>query len=144
MYGGANTTTPPSGWLWCTGGPVPPQYTNLISIIGNTLPDLRSRVPVGFGQGVGLINYPTMFGSGGNENSTLPSHTHTINDPTHSHGILSQGGGYAAADGGNGNRANTGGNSSSSSTGITINSEGVSAVGTNLPPYLVVNYIIKT
>jgi microcystin-dependent protein len=144
MYGGANTTTPPSGWLWCTGGPVPPQYTNLISIIGNTLPDLRSRVPVGFGQGVGLINYPTMFGSGGNENSTLPSHTHTINDPGHNHSNLNQGGGFAATNGGNGNRAdNTGARTSTEVTGITINPTGTNPAGTNLPPYLVVNYIIK-
>lgn len=134
----------PVGWLVCDGSPVPVQYTELITLIGANLPDLRSRFPIGFGQGAGLTNYPTMFASGGSENSTLPAHTHTINDPTHTHGILSQGGGFAAADGGNGNRANPGGTSTASSTGITINSAGVSAVGTNLPPYLVVNYIIKT
>jgi microcystin-dependent protein len=135
----------PVGWLVCNGSPVPVQYTQLIALIGANLPDLRSRFPIGFGQGAGLSNYPTMFASGGSENSTLPAHTHTINDPTHAHGgILSQGGGFAAADGGNGNRANGGGTSSGASTGITINSEGVSAVGTNVPPYLVVNYIIKT
>jgi len=140
MYGAAAS---PPGWLICNGSPVPVQYTELIALIGANLPDLRSRVPLGLGQGAGLTNYPTMFGSGGNENSTLPSHTHTINDPTHTHGILSQGGGFAAADGGNGNRANNNGTSSASSTGITINSAGSSATGTNLPPYLVVNYIIK-
>lgn len=144
MYGGANTTTPPAGWLWCNGGTVPPQYSNLISIIGNTLPDLRSRVPVGFGQGVGLSNYPTMFGSGGFENSTLPLHTHTINDAGHNHSNLNQGGGFASANGGNGNRADsTGARTSTEVTGITINNAGVNPSGTNLPPFLVVNYIIK-
>lgn len=140
MYGAASA---PAGWLVCNGSAVPGIYTALIALIGPTLPDLRSRVPIGFGQGTGLINYPTMFGSGGNENSTLPSHTHTINDPTHTHGILSQGAGFSAASGGNGNRADTGGTSSASSTGITINASGSSPVGTNLPPFLVVNYIIK-
>jgi microcystin-dependent protein len=141
MYGAAS---PPVGWLVCNGSAVPGIYTALISLIGPTLPDLRSRVPIGFGQGTGLINYPTMFGSGGNENSTLPSHTHTINDPGHNHSNLNQGGGFAAASGGNGNRADsTGARTSTELTGISINASGTSPVGTNLPPFLVVNYIIK-
>jgi microcystin-dependent protein len=141
MYGNAS---PPPGWLICNGGPVPPQYTALISIIGPNLPDLRSRFPVGFGQGTspGLTNY-TMFADGGSEVSTLPNHSHTINDPTHSHGILSQGAGFAAASGGNGNRANPGGNSTNSSTGITINYTGSDPIGTNRPPFIAVNFIIK-
>jgi microcystin-dependent protein len=85
-----------------------------------------------------------MFQRGGNENSTLPSHTHTINDPGHNHSNLNQGGGFASANGGNGNRADsTGARTSTELTGISINVSGTSPVGTNLPPYLVVNYIIK-
>lgn len=133
MYGGANTTTPPAGWLWCNGGAVPPQYSNLISIIGNTLPDLRSRVPVGFGQGVGLSNYPTIFGSGGLETVTLtidqiPSHTHAYDRTGQSFGWN--------INGGNGAGAQQPGSTTSSATGGGQSHE-------NRQPYLVVNYIIK-
>lgn len=83
----------PRGWAFCQGQLMPiSQNTALFSLLGTTyggngtttfaLPDLRSRVPVGFGQGPGLSNY-LLGQSGGAENvaltiSELPAHTHLI------------------------------------------------------------------
>src|SRR5215510_2856694 len=58
----------PKGWAFCQGQLLPiAQNTALFSLLGTTyggdgrttfaLPDLRGRVPVGFGQGPGLSNY---------------------------------------------------------------------------------------
>ncbi len=82
----------PRGWLFCDGQILSiSQHTALFSILGTTyggngtttfaLPDLRSRVPVGIGQGPGLS--PIVLGQmGGAETVTLnanqiPAHTHT-------------------------------------------------------------------
>ena len=57
-----------AGWALCNGQLLPiAQYTALFSLLGTTyggdgtttfaLPDLRGRVPVSSGQGVGLQNY---------------------------------------------------------------------------------------
>jgi microcystin-dependent protein len=83
----------PLGWAFCAGQILPiSQNTALFSLLGTTfggdgqttfaLPDLRSRVPVGAGQGLGLSPY-TLGQTGGAENvsltiSELPTHTHAI------------------------------------------------------------------
>src|SRR5579862_5156520 len=83
----------PSGWAFCNGQILPiSQNTALFSLLGTTyggngtttfaLPDLRSRVPVGLGQGPGLSNY-NLGQAGGAENvaltiNQLPAHTHAI------------------------------------------------------------------
>jgi len=83
--------TPPYGWFFCEGQLLPinvnPDYDALFSLIGtiyggdgqNTfaLPDLRSRAPMHFGNGV------TQGEMGGSETATLlaseiPAHTHTL------------------------------------------------------------------
>ena len=87
----------PTGWAFCQGQLLPiAQNTALFSLLGTTyggdgttsfaLPDLRGRVPVGFGQGPGLSNrvIGEKFGS---ELVTLninqmPSHNHTVNAVT--------------------------------------------------------------
>ena len=87
----------PKGWAFCQGQLLPiAQNTALFSLLGTTyggngtttfaLPDLRGRVPVGFGQGPGLSNrvIGEQFGS---ELVTLninqmPSHNHTVNAVT--------------------------------------------------------------
>lgn len=59
---------PPQDWMLCRGQLLSvAEYTPLFAIIGTTyggdgrttfaLPDLRGRVPIGFGQGPGLSNY---------------------------------------------------------------------------------------
>ena len=87
----------PIGWAFCQGQLLPiAQNQALFSLLGTTyggdgrtsfaLPDLRGRVPVGFGQGPGLSNrvIGDQFGS---ELVTLninqmPSHYHTVNAVT--------------------------------------------------------------
>jgi microcystin-dependent protein len=84
----------PAGWALCQGQLLPiAQYTALFSLLGTTyggdgvntfaLPDLRGRVPISSGQGVGLQNY-NLGQNGGAESATLgvnqlPSHNHLVN-----------------------------------------------------------------
>lgn len=91
MFGGNYA---PVDWLFCNGQQVwITQYQALYSVIGNTfggdnasffnLPDLRSRVPVHQGRGVGLSPYK-IGQQVGAENVVLdvtqiPSHTHDVN-----------------------------------------------------------------
>jgi microcystin-dependent protein len=82
----------PTGWALCAGQLLAiNQNAALFSLVGTTyggngttnfaLPDLRSRVPLGAGQGTGLSPY-NLGQVGGTENvtlttSTLAAHTHT-------------------------------------------------------------------
>lgn len=88
----------PRGWAFCHGQILPiNQHQALFSIVGTlyggngvttfALPDLRGRVPIGFGQGPGLSSF-SIGNIGGTETTTLtalnlPNHTHAI-DPTQS------------------------------------------------------------
>ena len=83
----------PRNWALCAGQLLPiNQNQALFSLLGTTyggngqttfaLPDLRGRVPAGFGQGQGLADY-TLGERGGAEAITLagaemPVHTHTV------------------------------------------------------------------
>jgi microcystin-dependent protein len=83
----------PQGWAQCNGQLLPiAQNAALFSLLGTTyggdgrstfaLPDLRSRVPVGQGQGPGLSSYAEGQ-AGGAETVTLaatqmPGHTHPV------------------------------------------------------------------
>ena len=85
---------PPRGWAFCAGQLLPiNQNQALFSLLGTTyggngqttfaLPDLRGRVPNGWGQGAGLENYD-LGQQGGVEAVTLtvlnmPPHTHALN-----------------------------------------------------------------
>ena len=82
------------GWIACEGQLLPiSQNQALFSLLGTTyggdgrttfgLPDLRGRVPIGYGNGSGLSNY-NQSQKGGSETNTItvnqiPSHSHTIN-----------------------------------------------------------------
>jgi microcystin-dependent protein len=84
----------PVGWALCNGQLMPiSQNTALFSLLGTqyggdgvttfALPDLRSRVPIHMGEGVGLTNY-IIGENGGSENVTLlaaqmPQHNHMVN-----------------------------------------------------------------
>lgn len=98
MWGGA---TVPLGFLLCDGTAVNRlTYATLFAVIGTSfgagdgsttfnVPDLRSRSPIGFGQGTGLSNY-AMGASGGEESHVLTAnengvHSHSVTDPGHNH-----------------------------------------------------------
>ncbi|MEN9798594.1 MAG: hypothetical protein RL653_2290, partial [Pseudomonadota bacterium] len=81
----------PTGWAFCHGQLLPiAQNSALFSLLGTTyggngqttfaLPDLRGRIPVGFGQGPGLTNRNLGDMSGVEsvtlQVSNLPQHAH--------------------------------------------------------------------
>jgi microcystin-dependent protein len=94
----------PKNWMTCSGQILSiAQFTALFSLLGTTyggngqttfaLPDLRGRVPVGMGAGLGLSNY-IQGQAGGEQNHTLvtneiPIHNHFINaDATTTSGLV--------------------------------------------------------
>ena len=93
----------PSGWAQCQGQLLPiSQNQALFSLLGTyyggngvtnyQLPDLRSRTPVGIGQGLGLSDI-VIGEMGGTENTTLT----TQNMPQHTHTATVTGGGGTAS-----------------------------------------------
>jgi microcystin-dependent protein len=151
------TGTAPTGWLLCTGGAVSrTTYAALFAVIstqfgvgdGSTtfnLPNYQDRVPFGVGT-IATFNGAT----GGSANAVLVSHTHTatVTDPGHLHTYTR--GGTDTVSGGpitiQTNSALPTQNTGSAVTGITVgnSTEGVSGTNANLPPYLGINFIIKT
>ena len=141
----------PQGWAFCQGQLLPiAQYSALYSLLGTTyggdgvssfaLPDLRGRAVVGFGQGPGLQNY-TQGQVGGTETGSLlptqiPSHTHSVassaqessaSSPTGQ--LLANGAIYASA-------------ANASMNPAMIGASGGNQPHDNMPPYLVLNWII--
>ena len=154
----------PSGWLLCDGSAVSrTTYSALFAIIstsygsgnGSTtfnVPDLRGRVPVGFGQGSGLTNR-SIANTGGAETHTLttsemPSHSHSVYDPGHSHAMpgnyLRWAGGDRTAGGGGDFGGKFGDYTGSSGTGISLYNAGGGGSHNNMQPFVVVNFVIKT
>ena len=83
----------PRGWAFCQGQLLPiSQNAALFSILGTTyggdgrttfaLPDLRGRVPVGTGQGLGLSNYTLGQKTGAEKvklsQAQMPVHAHRV------------------------------------------------------------------
>ncbi len=147
----------PRGWALCEGQILPiQQNTALFSILGTTyggngtttfgLPDLRGRMPIGFGAGPGLT--PRQLGEkSGAEAVTLttaqiPSHTHTYNalsgnrestSPANNFLGVAPGAWYGQKDAGD--------------TLLPMGAEAVSPAGgsqphNNMPPYLGLSFII--
>jgi microcystin-dependent protein len=147
IYGG---TSLPSGYLWCDGSSYSTStYSRLFSVLNYTyggsgnlfnVPNLSTRIPIGAGtQSNMTINYQGVgVNSGGNlkiASTQLPDHTH--DPPSGSTGYVT------SKSSGNPQFA-------SSSTGLSFvyNSPTTGGVdgtigGDYLPPFTVVNYIIK-
>lgn len=173
----------PSGYVICDGtsySRTDPLYSALFGVIGVTygsansssfnVPDLRTRVPVGFSSSdtdtdplAGVDNALSTLGkTGGSKTHTLsqaqlPSHTHTVSQSaasaTSSITVWNAAGGGAASNSVTGYSA-AGGTGTISSGGTNIpggehtHSVSVSGGGSNnahniLQPYIVMNYIIK-
>jgi microcystin-dependent protein len=157
------TGTAPTGWLLCDGAAVSRStYAALFAVIGTTfgvgdnsttfnLPDYRDRMPIGANTIAASIG-----ATGGSKDATLVSHTHTasVSDPGHTHTTtlnVRRGANalYTNAGWGGGDRTdatNVIGTSNSRVTGITVSNstEGSSGTNANMPPYLGINFIIKT
>lgn len=153
MYG---ASTAPTGWLLCNGAAVSRStYADLYAIIGTTygngngsttfnVPDLKGRFPLGYGAGSGLTSR-SLNDQGGEEEHTLteaemPSHSHDVKT-THS------GEETASALGGENLLGYTDANISDTpiaSGTDAIVSAGSDSAHNNMPPYTVVNFIIKT
>jgi microcystin-dependent protein len=137
MFGGSSA---PTGWLICDGTEIErATYADLFAVIGESfgltghestffLPDFRERT------GVGMLTGDTLIGSvgatGGSRNAVVVSHSHSVRRATTDSDDINPL--VAVVTGGYNNGA-----------GSTL-SAGVSATDRNLPPFVAVNYIIKT
>jgi hypothetical protein len=143
------TNSAPSGYLLCNGAAVSrTTYAALYAIIGTTfgvgdgsttfnLPNYTNRMPYG----------TTIGATGGSADAIVVSHTHTatVTDPGHSHSINVVQGGLGGQDSPLRAQAGTQ-NTDTATTGISVvnSATGVSGTNANLPPYLGINFIIKT
>jgi microcystin-dependent protein len=155
-----STGTAPSGWLLCNGAAVSrTTYAALFAVIGTTfgagdttttfnLPDYRDRMPIGANTIAASIG-----ATGGSKDAVVVSHNHTASttatDSGHTHTWQQTivGNQFAGTDTA-GNFARTSVNTSTGFANITasttVNSTGVSGTNANMPPYLGINFIIKT
>lgn len=147
----------PVDWLPCNGQLLPiNQYQALFALIGTTyggngttnfaLPDLRGRVPMGFGQGPGLTSR-NIGNASGNETTTLlatqmPAHTHTVNAQTSpgntnvpTNNILGNAGGF--------DNDFTNATANTIMSGTMVNSAGGSQPFSIIQPSLAVGYCIS-
>jgi microcystin-dependent protein len=145
------TGTAPSGWLLCAGAAVSrTTYAALFAVIGTTfgvgdgsttfnLPNYTNRMPYG----------TTLAATGGSADAITVAHTHTATstDSGHTHGytINTLAGNNAAGSIPDYIRQG----SATTDSGVanittTIASSGSSGTNANLPPYLGINFIIKT
>lgn len=152
----------PRGWSLCQGQLLPiAQNTALFSILGTTyggdgrttfaLPDLRSRVPVGYGQGPGLSPYDLGELTGVENVSLIASQM-----PAHNHAVQVSSGQANSAAGNNNYLAVANGNFSGDAVTVntyngtpnaTLGMNSISVSGgsqphDNIQPSLCLNYII--
>jgi microcystin-dependent protein len=147
MYAGPSA---PAGWLFCDGSYYSiGTYNNLYNVIGPTfggtagtfaVPDLRDRFPLGLG-----INYGISLGQLGGEQT----HTLTANEmPTHNHALTNNTGtsvmSYGTTTPGYDVASFMAGNGGNTVPQISTETAGLGAAHNNMPPYIVLNFIIKT
>lgn len=154
------TGSAPTGWLLCDGTAVSRSaYAALFAVIGTTfgvgdgsttfnLPDYRDRMPIGANTIAASVG-----ATGGSKDAIVVSHSHTasVSDPGHRH---TWGYGTEPDDQGSGGsfREYTRAPGSDataiqiSTTGISVgvSTEGASGTNANMPPYMGINFIIKT
>ena len=154
------TSTAPTGYLSCNGAAVSrTTYAALFAVVGTTfgagdgsttfnLPNYTNRMPYG----------TTIGATGGSADAIVVSHTHTAStsasDSGHQHFISTPGGQGSVNSGnnlvGNYNEGSqtgakySGFASANISASTTVNATGASGTNANLPPYLGINFIIKT
>jgi microcystin-dependent protein len=149
----------PAGWEFCQGQLLPiSEFETLFNLIGTTyggdgqstfaLPDLRGRMAIHQGQGPGLSDY-IMGEQGGVEQVTLtlnqiPVHTHAAMGSTAPASTLGPGssGGSEWATTTTFLYSSTGSNLMAMGGG-TIGAAGGGGPHDNMPPYLVLNFIIS-
>lgn len=146
-------TLPSSKYRFCDGAEVSrDEFSLLFSRIGEdwgdgdgtttfNLPDLQEVFLVGKGADA---DFDTLGGSGGSKASNMPAHSHTITPDPHSHtfGHTDVVTATYAAGGQGGYVSET--TDATSTTSLTVGNEGSgSATNGNLPPFKVVNWIIK-
>jgi len=152
------SNTIPSDWKLCNGAAISRvTFATLFSLLGTTfgagdgtttfnLPDFRNKFPYG-------ADTVAVGGTGGSADSIVVSHTHTatstVTDPGHNH-TYNQATNQSPQSGSATNVfvSNTSQNTGNAVTGITVAttnaSTGSSGTNANLPPYLGINFIIKT
>jgi microcystin-dependent protein len=144
------TGTAPTGYLLCNGGSFSTTvYSALFSVIGYTfggsggffsVPNYTNRMPYG----------TTVGATGGSADAIVVSHTHTatVSDPGHVHSYTNRNNGTYNSGILSGQVATSGftANTGSAGTGISVSNSTTGSSGTNanLPPYLGINFIIKT
>jgi microcystin-dependent protein len=145
----------PVGWEFCNGQMLPiAENEALFTLIGTiyggdgqstfALPNLQSRVPVHYGQGVGLSNY-TIGEMAGVESVTLTSNQ----TPTHNHAFLAST--AAGSDNNAGNNVIADGPALAfieANPNVAMAPQAVGPAGGSQPhenrmPILVINYIIS-
>lgn len=159
----------PTGYLLCNGAAVSrTTYATLFAILGTTygsgdnsttfnLPDLRGRKPVGVGTG-----YPALGNSGGTVAHTHagPSHTHDAGDliadvdfsggGSPSISLKQESHNFSPTHNAVANGGMSGGSLTSQTMGTTVDGTtaaagtGVTGAASDVEPYAMVNYIIKT
>lgn len=144
----------PDGYLVCNGSTIPTSGT-LQGVNASLLQSLRNflgstygatgRLPNLINNFVGYSAVPGV--SGGNADSIVPYHNHTITDPGHAHTYTRVSGGWNTGTSGNQCAQNNyfTANTNSQTTGISVDYAGTAgnATNANIPPYVGMLPVIK-